>query len=931
MPNNESTMKWKVDITQLKAAMQEAKRSINQANAEFKTATAGMDKWSKSTSGLEAKLSQLNKLLPAQKRQLEVLEAQYADTVKRMGENSSAAADLKIKIEEQKATITKTETSISKYNDQLSEMKAKEAESESATGKLTKTIEEQEKQLIALKKAHANAVLEYGENSKEAKDLAKQIEDLSGELADNKKKLNDAENAADQFDKSLETVEDQTGKTSGGFTVMAGALADLVANGIRMAIGAMKDFVSETIEVGKAFDSSMSQVAAVSGATGDDLDKLREKAKEMGANTKFSASEAADAFNYMAMAGWKTEDMLGGISGVLSLAAAGNTDLATTSDIVTDALTAFGEKADQAGRLADIMAAASSNANTNVEMMGETFKYVAPVAGAMGYSMEDVSVAIGLMANAGIKGSQSGTALRSILSRLAAPPKEAAEAMDALGISITNSDGTMKPFSEVIGILRKSFDGLSEAEQTSYAKHLAGQEAMSGLLSIVNAAPEDLEKLTSAIDNSSGAAEEMAKIMQDNLGGDLTQLGSKLEGVQISLYEKFEPALRSGVEVLSEFLDGVNWVIDHSELFVAALAAMAAGIGTYVAYTTALTVMKEGWMALEIVQKAVAASQAALNAVMAMNPIGLVIAAIAALVTAFVILWNKSDAFREFWIGLWEKIKEAASVAKEKISGWIDNIKQKFQEFKDKATEIKDSVVDKWEQIKSKTEDLKNKVTEFFENIKKNVSEKIATAKENVSKAVDKIKEFLSFSGLKKKVTDLFESIKEKITSPIEKAKETVDKAVEKIKGFFPIKLGKIFSGIKLPHFNISGGEAPWGIGGKGTKPSIGIDWYARGGVFDKGARLVGLSENGAEAIVPLENNTKWINRVASELVRQINAINNVVRGNVNPVAPAGEVVKTQNVTFNQTINSPKAVDRLTLYRETNSLLFSAKVRMGNV
>lgn len=933
MPNNnESTMKWKVDITQLKAAMQEAKRSINQANAEFKTATAGMDKWSKSTSGLEAKLEQLNKLLPAQKRQLEVLEAQYADTVKKMGENSSAAADLKIKIEEQKAVITKTETSISKYTDQLADMKAKEAESESATGKLTKTIEEQEKQLAQLKKAHADAVLEYGENSKEAKDLARQIENLSGELADNKKKLNDAEGAADQFDKSLENVEDQAGKTSGGFTVMAGALADLVANGIRMAIGAMKDFVSETIEVGKAFDSSMSQVAAVSGATGDDLDKLREKAKEMGANTKFSASEAADAFNYMAMAGWKTEDMLGGIEGVLSLAAAGNTDLARTSDIVTDALTAFGEKADQAGRLADIMAAASSNANTNVELMGETFKYVAPVAGAMGYSMEDVSVAIGLMANAGIKGSQSGTALRSILSRLAAPPKEAAEAMDALGISITNSDGTMKPFSEVIGILRTKFDGLSEAEQTSYAKHIAGQEAMSGLLSIVNAGPEDFEKLTTAIDNSSGAAEEMSKIMQDNLGGDLTQLGSKLEGVQISLYEKFEPALRSGVEVLSELLDGVNWVIDHSELFVAAIAAMATGIGTYVAYTTALKVMKEGWMALEIVQKAVAASQAALNAVMAMNPIGLVIAAIAALVVAFVILWNKSEAFREFWIGLWEKIKEAAAIAKDKLSELIGNIKDKFQEFKDKATEIKDGIVETWENIKSKTAELKNSVVEFFEGIRSGISEKIENAKTKVSNAVDKIKEFLIFSGLKKKVQDLFDDIKEKITSPIEKAKELVTKAVDKIKDIFPIKLGKIFSGIKLPHFSISGGEIPWGIGGMGTKPSVDIDWYARGGVFDKGARvLTGIGENGAEAVVPLENNTKWISRVARELVTQINAISNVVRGNVAGVSPAGEVVNTQNVTFNQTINSPKAVDRLTLYRETNDLLFSAKVRLGNV
>lgn len=1025
---NESTMTWKVDITQFKSAMQEAKRAVNQANAEFKTATAGMDKWSKSTEGLEAKIKQLNSVLPAQKRQLEVLEAQYKDTVKQMGENSSAAADLKLKIEDQKAAIVKTETSIEKYNDQLVEMEKQQAESESASGKLKQKIEEQESALEELKKQYVDATIQYGENSDEAQALAGQISDLSGELADNKKQLSDAEKAADDLDNSLEDVEDQADDTSGAFTVMKGALADLVADGIRKAIEVMKEFVSETIEVGKAFDASMSQVAAVSGATGEDLDKLRAKAKEMGSSTKFTASEAADAFNYMAMAGWKTEDMLGGIEGVLSLAAAGNTDLAKTSDIVTDALTAFGKEAKDAGNLADIMAAASSNANTNIELMGETFKYVAPVAGAMGYSMEDTSVAIGLMANAGIKGTQAGTSLRSVLTRLAAPPKEAAEAMDKLDISITNADGTMKPFGEVINILRDRFDGLSESEQTQMAKSLAGQEAMSGLLAIVNAAPADYEKLTDAINDSNGAAADMAEIMQDNLSGDLTKLGSKLEGVQLELYEKFEPALRAGVEVLSELLDALDWVVDHSTEFVAALAAMGAGIAAYVAYTTALNVMKNGWMALEIVQKAVTAAQWLMNAAMAANPIGLIIAAIVALVAAFVVLWNKSEGFRNFWINLWENIKSACSEAWEAISGfftaawdkiqeiwggiteWFSNLWQSIKDiFSTIATWIDENVFQPimeffqplitffqeawaiiselaagcWELIKAVwsavstwfDENIVQPVRSFFSGLWSSISEAASSAWSAIkgvwqavtgwfnSTIVQPISNFFTnmWNKLKTGASNAWSGIKNVFAPVADWFREKFSAAWQKVKDVFSTG-GKVFDGIKegiekafktvvnaiirginkviaipfnainntldrIRNVSIAGITPFSGLISRFTVPSI--PELARGGVLRRGQ--VGLLEgSGAEAVVPLQQNKQWIAAVVKELINQmdIQGMRGAVNGNMQSMRSES---MTQNVIFNQYNTSPKALDRLSIYRDTNSLLFSAKVRLNNV
>lgn len=925
MPNNnESTMKWKVDITQLKAAMQEAKRSINQTNAEFKTATAGMDMWSKSTSGLEAKLKQLNGVLPAQKRQLEVLEAQYADTVKKMGENSSAAADLKIKIEEQKAVITKTETSISKYTDQLADMKAKEAESESATGKLTKTIAEQEKQLEQLKKAHANAVLEYGENSKEAKALASQIESLSGELVDNKKKLTDAESAANDFDKSLEDAGKSADKAEGGFTVLKGALANLVTQGINLVIDGLKNLGSAAADAWKEFDEGADIIIAKTGATGDAADDLQRVYKNVSKQVVGSFDEMGTAVGEVNTRFGVTGDDLEDLSvKFLKFAKLNGTDVNSSIDSVQAAMAAWGLEAEDAGDMLDVLNKAGQDTGVAVDSLADSLKTNAPALQEMGFNASDAAMFLANLDKNGV---------------------DASSTMGGLKKALANAAKEGKPMDKAMQDIEKSIKGAgSETEAIQKAMDLFGAKAGPAIAKAVRSGKLSFADLGTSMTDFKG---NVNRTFEDTLDAP-DKFALAIQGIRTDiadmagdLMDKYAPQIEGAIDGISKVAEGffgavdagIGFFVDNGDAVIATIAGIASATAVYIGYTTALKVMKKGWMAIEIVQKAVAASQAALNAVMAANPIGLVIAAIAALVTAFVILWNKSESFRNFWIGLWEKIKEAASVAKEKISGWIDNIKEKFQQFKDKATEIKNSIVDKWEQIKSKTENLKNKVTEFFENIKKNISEKIATAKENVSKAVDKIKEFLSFSGLKKKVTDLFESIKEKITSPIEKAKELVDGAVEKIKGLFPISMGKIFSGIELPHFNISGGEAPWGIGGMGTRPSVSIDWYARGGVFDKGARvLTGVGENGAEAVVPLENNTKWISRVARELVRQINAISNVVRGNVAGVSPAGEVVKTQNVTFNQTINSPKAVDRLTVYRETNDLLFSAKVRLGNV
>lgn len=318
-----------------------------------------------------------------------------------------------------------------------------------------------------------------------------------------------------------------------------------------------------SIKVGSSFEAGMSKVQAVSGASNEQLQRLSDKAKEMGATTKFSATEAADAMNYMAMAGWKTEDMLNGIDGIMNLAAASGEDLATTSDIVTDALTAFGLSASDSTHFADVLAAASSNANTNVSMMGETFKYVAPVAGSLGYSAEDCAVAIGLMANSGIKASQSGTALRSMFSRLAKPSKEVKEAMEKLNISLTDSHGNMKSLDTLMGDLRNSFSGLSESEKAEMASSLAGQEAMSGLLAIVNASDEDFNKLKDAIYGADGASAKMAETMQDNLQGKISILKSTIEGLGIKIYEEIEDPMKEAAEGATDSVEQISSALEN--------------------------------------------------------------------------------------------------------------------------------------------------------------------------------------------------------------------------------------------------------------------------------------------------------------------------------------------------------------------------------
>lgn len=539
---------------------------------------------------------------------------------------------------------------------------------------LAQAVSETREKLETLKTAQrqADEALRNGTISQQ------QYDGLQREIVETEQELRRLEQQAEQSATALQKIG-----ATGEKLQAVGDKVSSVGQKLLPVTGVVTGLGTAAVKTAADFDSAMSRVAAVSGATGSDFDKLRDKAREMGAKTKFSATEAADAMNYMAMAGWKTEDMLSGIEGIMYLAAASGEDLATTSDIVTDALTAFGLTAEDSGHFADVLAAASSNANTNVSMMGETFKYCAPVAGALGFSVEDTAEAIGLMGNAGIKASQAGTSMRSIMTNLTGDVKLSGAAIGDVTIATTNADGSMRSLSAILADCRVAFGGMTEAEKANNAETLVGKNAMSGFLALMNAAPEDIAKVSGAVNNCKDAAKNMADTMQDNLEGQLTILKSQLQELAISFGDLLMPAVRSivsglqgMVDVLNAMPDGVKQVIMIIALLAAVLGPVLIIIGKVIsAVGTIMTIVPK----LAGVINTVKTAFGALNAVMLANPIAIVIAAIAALVAAFVYLWNTNEEFRQFWISLWESVKETAIQCWQAISAFLSQAWEAIQ------------------------------------------------------------------------------------------------------------------------------------------------------------------------------------------------------------------------------------------------------------
>jgi TP901 family phage tail tape measure protein len=446
-------------------------------------------------------------------------------------------------------------------------------------------------------------------------------------------------------------------------------------------------------------------VQSIAGATSDEIGTLGEKAKEMGAKTKFSATEATEAYQYMAMAGWKTEDMLNGIEGIMYLAGATGQDLASTSDIVTDALTAFGKSAQDTQQFVDVMAKTASNANTDVGMLGESFKYVAPVAGAMKYSIEDTSLALGLMANAGVKASSAGTALRSWITRMASPTKQSAEAMEALGISLTDDQGNMKDLATVMMETKGAFAKLTEEQKAQYASMLAGKTGMSGLLAVVNSSDDDFNKLTEAIQNSNGACEEMYKTANDNLAGQLTILKSSAESLAISFGELLTPYIKKAVEWVQKITEKFNGLSEEKKKMIVKIALVVASIGPML-LIFGKTVTTVGKVVSVVGKLGKALKTFGSIAGLITSPAGIVILVLGAIVVATILV-----------IKNWDKIKKVA----QKVFGYVKSVAEdmgfSFESVKEKLAPVGDKFMEiggKLQELWTVVQPVLSKIGEIF-------------------------------------------------------------------------------------------------------------------------------------------------------------------------------------------------------------------------
>lgn len=477
------------------------------------------------------------------------------------------------------------------------------------------------------------------------------------------------------------TIGDKLGALGGSLTTLGKGFTTALTVPL---MGAGTAVVKTTTD----FDKAMSKVEALSGANTEEMELLREKAKEMGETTAFSAIEAAEAFSYMAMAGWDAESMINGIGAVMNAAAADGIDLARASDIITDAMTAFGLSADESGHFADVLAVAASSSNTSIDMLGESFKYVAPLAGTLNYSVEDIALSLGLMANAGVKSSQAGTALRATISRLSNPTETMVNKLQELGLVseetgesllLMDEQGNMRTWSETVEILKTAFADMSEAEQANAASILFGQEAMSGMLAVLNATEEDYDKLSTSINDADGAAKNMADTMLDNLQGSLTLLKSAIEGFAISIGEIIIPKIKDFIDWLAQLVGKLNDLDDKTKITIVQIAVFASAIGpTLLGLGGAFKIIGDGANYFKQLFDIIKGVSGATGIAGIATPVLIVVAAITALVGIIVYLWNTNEDFRKGVIDAWENIKESVKNAIELLKPSLLDLKEAF-------------------------------------------------------------------------------------------------------------------------------------------------------------------------------------------------------------------------------------------------------------
>lgn len=640
---------------------------------------------------------------------------------------------------------------------------------------------------------------------------------------------------------TLDTKEYERGLNSakGMATGTSQDITKSVANvkkGALVATGAIAAGITafgvSSVKASTEFDTSMSQVAATMGKTNTELQQevgevdlawghfsgnLREYAQEMGKHTAFSATEAADALNYMALAGYDTQKSMRMLPNVLNLAAAGSMDLATASDMVTDASSALGLSTKETTALVDQMAMASSKSNTSVAQLGDAMLTVGGTAKNLKGGTTELSTALGILADNGIKGSEGGTILRNAILSLTAPTGKAQKELDALGVSVFDSEGNMRSMNDIMIDLDSSMSNMTGKERAEAMSKIFNKRDLKGIEALLAGAGDRWNELSGYIDDAQGSAQKMADTQLDNLQGDITLLKSAWEGLQISISDKVTPALRGLVQALT-------WAIEHA----GTIGPIILGVATaFSVFAVAINIGS--------IITAVTTAMTALNAVLVANPIGIVVALIAGLVVAFTALWKNNEEFRNRVIEIWNSVKEVfitvftaiKSAAYTIWNGIKDNI---INPIKSAYTAVVSTLTNMREKASSIWGSVKSVATTAWTAVKNAMLSPIRSAQSIASSVWSKLKSSASsaFNSIRSTAASVWNGIKNAIIRPIESAKSTVSGIMKKIKGIFPLHIGKIFSGLSLPRISVSGGKAPFGIGGKGSLPHFSVAWHRK-------------------------------------------------------------------------------------------------------
>lgn len=644
-------------------------------------AVSRLEEMSKETLEAAGASAQLAAKISTQETVLKNLEQGYADYIVTGQEGTEEAEQLASTIQELSGELTENRGTLDaaeKAARALSET-MDDAGGEAET--LRSTISKQEDTLQQLKQRYVDVATEQGETSDEARELARQIQDLSSELHENKTKLSDAEYAADKLDNSLEEVESSAKKADDGFTMFKATLANLAADAITRAVDGIKNLVGNVIELGQNFTSTMSEVSAISGATGEDFEKLEACAREYGATTVFSASNAAEALKYMSLAGWDADQSTSALGGVLNLAAASGMELGAASDMVTDYLSAFAMEAGDAAYFADLLSYAQSHSNTTAEALGEAYKNCAANLNAAGQDVETVTSLLEGMANQGYKGSEAGTAMAAIMRDITNGMKDGAIKIGETSVAVMDAQGNFRDLTDILTEVEAATNGMGDAERAVALSSTFTADSTKGLNLILNEGMDNIAGYEEELRGASGSAEEMANIMNDNLSGDVAAMNSAFEELGLKIYDALESKLRAGVQFITNgVIPAIEWLGGH----IPEVTIAVSGLGAVIAAMNWGTISSK----IAMVKGALVKLAAALGGVSL--PAIAIIAVITAVALAFTNLWKNNEEFRNKITAIWDGIKAKFD---EFGQGIVDRLNALGFEFED-ITEVMKAVWD---------------------------------------------------------------------------------------------------------------------------------------------------------------------------------------------------------------------------------------------